>query len=134
MRWLDLKRKVQEFEEDYAFYRRKLEESSASTALMEREQTSNVSIIQQAMDPVQPAGMRKTLLLAIGLVVSLCAALVFVSIAEFFDHRIYRREDLERVLNVSVMGVVPALKGEKDIPKLLSGGIAPKLLGMGHHA
>jgi hypothetical protein len=67
--------------------------------------------------------MRKILVLGIGLIVAVCAALVYASIGEFFDRRIYIREQLERALNAPVMGVVPLLAGTRPTPQLLSASI-----------
>jgi uncharacterized protein involved in exopolysaccharide biosynthesis len=129
--WTDLKRQVQSLEDDYQFYRKKLEESTAASAAMQQERTGNVVVIQQGTDPVSPAGLRKLYILGIALVVSICLALVLVSITEFFDHRIYLREDLERLLSVPVMGAIPLLPGKQNTPKLLSDAVAPRLLGAG---
>jgi uncharacterized protein involved in exopolysaccharide biosynthesis len=129
--WLDLKRQVQSLEDDYLFYRKKLEESTASSASLEQERTGNVVVIQRASDPLQPAGMRKILVLGIALIVAICAALVFAAIGEFFDHRIYMREQLERALNVPVIGVVPRLPGRRQTPQLLGSSIGTRLLGAG---
>jgi uncharacterized protein involved in exopolysaccharide biosynthesis len=125
--WLDLKRQVQSLEDEALFYRKRLEESTASSALVEQERTGNVVVIQRASDPVQAAGMRKMLVLGIGLIVAVCAALVYASIGEFFDRRIYIREQLERVLNAPVMGVVPFLAGARPTPQLLSAGVGNEL-------
>lgn len=131
MHWLDLKRKVQDFDEDYQFYRKKVEESAAKTAAMEQERSANVVVIEEPMDPIMPAGMRKTWIFGLALAVSLCAALVFISIGEFFDHRIYIREQLERAVGAPVMAVVPRLPGKTQVPQLLSASIATNLLDAG---
>jgi uncharacterized protein involved in exopolysaccharide biosynthesis len=130
-RWLELKRHVHALEDDYWFYRKKLEESTASSASLEQERTGNVVVIQKATDPLNAAGMRKVVVLGIALVVAVCAALVFASIGEFFDHRIYSREQLERALNAPVMGVVPRLPGKRQTPQLLSASIGTRLLSAG---
>ncbi len=112
MQWLDLKRKITDIETDYSFYRRKLEESTATTAAIEESKAGNVMVIEPAMDPIKPACMRKTLLLGIALLVAVCAALVFVAVGEFFDHRIYLPGQLERHLGVPVLGEIP-LQGKR---------------------
>jgi len=112
MEWSSLKRKSLDYEGAYSFYRRKLEETMATTA-MDKSRISNVAIIEHPMDPLQPEGMRKTALLGLSLAVALIASLAWVTIAEFFDHRVYSSEDLEQRLRVPVLSVVPRGKLEK---------------------
>ncbi len=104
MKWTDLRRKVQVSEETYHFYRKKLDESLAQTALEER-QVSNVSVVERATDAIGPTGMRKITL--VGIIVAACclAAVLWVSVAEFFDHRVYSAAMLERILGVPTMAV-----------------------------
>jgi succinoglycan biosynthesis transport protein ExoP len=129
MTWLDLKRKVSDLDTDYGFYRRKLEESGASTAALEQVKAGNVFVIQPAMDPIKPAGMRKILLLGIALLVGVCAALVFVAVGEFFDHRIYLPGQLERHLAVPVFGEIP-LQRNRRLRELLGDSLlATKVAG-----
>jgi uncharacterized protein involved in exopolysaccharide biosynthesis len=100
-----LKRKKTELEGIYTFYRKKVEELSATSAL-ERKQISNVAVIQYPSDPLQPEGMRKTVLLGLCALVAVFVAIVWVAIAEFFDHRVYRREDVERHLKAPVLATI----------------------------
>ena len=105
MQWSALKRKSAEAEGIYTFYRRKLEESSASDAL-EKNRISNIAVIEHPMDPLMPDGMKKTTLLSICLGFGILAALGWVSIAEFFDHRVYTIDQLGQHLKAPVLAVV----------------------------
>jgi uncharacterized protein involved in exopolysaccharide biosynthesis len=105
MNWESLKRKSKEDEEVYDYYRRKLEET-ASTVALENNRIGNVGIIERATDPVVPTGLRKTRLLAVSMLAAMFLALAWVSVAEFFDHKIYNPEHLEKHLGVPVLGVV----------------------------
>ena len=127
MRWNNLRRRVQTFEQDYLFYRKKLEESTATKSALAHDRTSNVSIIQHAMDPLQPTGVRKTTIMGLAIVVALFAALAYMAIAEFFDHSIYTRAQLERHLKVQVMAVAPWIKHHKVAPPALPPGAATTL-------
>ncbi len=107
MEWHARQRKVKVVEEQYVFYRKKLDEADARAAL-EREHVGNVVIIEHALDPLAPSGMRKTTLLLICLAVTAIAALAWVSIVEFFDHSFYTPEALTEYLGVPVIAVIPA--------------------------
>ncbi len=108
-KWRELKRNTQTLESEYLINLKRLKEGMASAAL-EKNKIGNVAIIQRAMDPAMPKGMRKATLLAIIVVISLFLSLAWVSIAEFFDDRIYTPGDLERHLAAPVISVVPAVK------------------------
>jgi uncharacterized protein involved in exopolysaccharide biosynthesis len=103
--WQSLKRRSDEAEGIYTFYRRKLEETSASDALA-KNRITNVAVIEHPMDPVQPDGMRKTMLLGIAIGFGFIAALAWISIAEFFDHRVYTIDQLAQYSQVPVLAVV----------------------------
>lgn len=107
MEWHARQRKVNVLEEQYVFYRKKLDEADARAAL-EREHVGNVVIIEHPLDPLAPSGMRKTTLLMISLVVTAIVALAWVSILEFFDHSFYTPEALAEHLGVPVIAVIPA--------------------------
>jgi uncharacterized protein involved in exopolysaccharide biosynthesis len=104
--WMTLRRTSAAVEENLAFYRRKLQDASAASA-MERQRIGNVTIIEPAVAPSQPSGMRKTMLLGLAALLAVAAALVWVCILEIFDHGVYRREALEARLGVPVYAVLP---------------------------
>lgn len=106
MKWADLKRKARDQENTYLVYRKKLEEASADGAMQEMR-IGNVAVIERATDPLAPAGMRKTMLLALALVAALLAALVWVTIAEFFDHQVYTVQQLQRQITIPVFAAIP---------------------------
>ena len=121
MSWGALKRRARNLENDHLFYRNKLEESIATDAALAQETISNVTVIEHAMDPLAPAGMRKLFLLGLSSMAAAFAALAFVSVAEFFDHRIYTPEALERSLGTTVIAVLPVVKPAPTIgTKLLA--------------
>jgi uncharacterized protein involved in exopolysaccharide biosynthesis len=105
--WAGLKRKTQDGEIAYQLFRRKLEEAAADDAMQAR-QISNVSVIERANDPLAPAGMRKTTLLEFALAGALLAALFWVTVAEFFDDRVYTVDQLHRHVTTQVLASIPA--------------------------
>jgi uncharacterized protein involved in exopolysaccharide biosynthesis len=117
-----LQRRASEIEEAYLMYREKQRETDA-IAQLESQRIGNVVIIERATDPLRPAGTRKLTLLAASAAVILFVALAWVAVAEFFDHRIYSAEALERELGVPVIGVVPAARRAvfKDPPAATTG-------------
>jgi uncharacterized protein involved in exopolysaccharide biosynthesis len=109
MDWNSAKRRVASLEESFLFYRRKLEEATAAANLNEKH-LGNVVIVERAIDPLTPVGMRKMVLMALALFMSTLFAIAWAVIAEFFDHRIYTAESLAAELGVPVLAVVPAAK------------------------
>ncbi len=107
--WNALKRKSKIFEDNYMTYGKRLEEASA-TSTMEKKHIGNVAIVEHATDPAEPVGMPKTRMLALCFVLSIFAALTWIGIAEFLDHRVYTPEAVESLLSVPVFEVVPERK------------------------
>jgi uncharacterized protein involved in exopolysaccharide biosynthesis len=105
--WTDLKRKTQDGETAYQLFRKKLDEAAADDAMQAR-QISNVSLIERASDPLAPSGMTKTTLLELALCGALLAALFWVTVAEFFDHRVYTVDQLHRHVTTQVLASIPA--------------------------
>lgn len=110
LRWRTLLRDRETAENSYLFYRKKLEEASA-TAAMERNRMGSVEVIEHAITPLSPAGIRKVVLLAISCVIGVLAALAWASVREFFDHGVYEARTLEDKLGAPVLAVVPVVKG-----------------------
>lgn len=102
----DRKRHVRVMEDDYLFYRKKFEETSAQQ-ILEQKRIGNVAIVEHATDPLLPTGMRKTTLLGLSFAGAIFAALLWVSLAEFFDHGVYTPEALQEYLKAPVIAVVP---------------------------
>jgi uncharacterized protein involved in exopolysaccharide biosynthesis len=126
MRWEELKRKIASRDETYTFFRRKLEEASTSAAL-EQQRVGNVTIIQRATVPFLPSGIRKTTLLGLSMLVAAFLSIAWMSIAEFFDHRIYARETLERYANAPVFAVIPS--GRRPLAKLSKRELVARAVG-----
>ncbi len=122
-----LQRRVKTGEDQYLFYTRKLEEATADAEL-EKRHVGNVAIVEQATTPLAPSGRRKTTLLGLALAVGVFFAFAWVSIAEYFDHRIYSAEELKRHFPAPVIAVVPAGKAKSIEP--LESEIATRVIGI----
>jgi uncharacterized protein involved in exopolysaccharide biosynthesis len=104
--WINLKRQSGGLEENVTFYRRKLEEARAESEV-ERRRISNVILVQPAIPPAQPSGLRKTWLLGLAAILAVILAIVWISIVEILDHKIYNEMALESQLGVPVFAVIP---------------------------
>lgn len=121
-----LQRRVRTDEEEYLFYSRKLEQATADAEL-EKRHVGNVAVVERATDPLAPSGRRKTTLLALVFGVGVFFALAWVSVAEYFDHRIYTVEDLKQHFGAPVIAVVPARKAlAAELP---GAAIATRVIG-----
>lgn len=110
--WTNLSREVRTAEETYNFYRKRLEEADA-IAMQVQKRIANVVVIQQAMDPIEPFGVRKSLLLTIAGVLSIFAAVALAGVLEFFDHRLFGQDEVRRHVRVPIIAVIPDL-GDKN--------------------
>jgi uncharacterized protein involved in exopolysaccharide biosynthesis len=104
--WNAYKRRVDVVEKTYLMYRQRLNEATGVEAL-ETQRIGNVVIVERAIDPLRPFGIRKLTLLGLALLVVLFAALAWVAIAEFLDHGVYTEDALNSCVEAPVIAVVP---------------------------
>jgi len=107
--WSAFKRKVRVSEDSYLAYRKKMEDATA-TGSLEAQNIGSVAVLEHALDPVVPVGMSKIRILGLTLILTLFAAVAWLSVTEYLDHRIYTAEDLEKHLASPVLEVVPVVK------------------------
>jgi uncharacterized protein involved in exopolysaccharide biosynthesis len=105
VKWKDMRRQIADLENHNLFYRRKLEETRATDSMNMRE-LGNVAVIEHPGDPIQPVGIRKTLLLEIALLVSIVLGLAWITLLEFFDTRVDSPEELELCLGKPVFAIL----------------------------
>jgi len=72
----------------------------------------NISIIDNALAPDEPVKPRKMLNLTIGGILGLMLGVMLVFFLEYMDNTIKNTEDVERILNLPILGVIP-----KDTPE-----------------
>jgi capsular exopolysaccharide synthesis family protein len=100
-----LERQKRIHEETYSFLMNRYEE----TRLLKQMQTSDFTIITNAKEPKSPIRPRKKLTLALGVVLGLMLGLGSAFFIEYMDDSVRRKEDIERWLNVPVLGMVPRI-------------------------
>jgi capsular polysaccharide biosynthesis protein len=75
--------------------------------------TDNVSIIDPAGVPTSPVSPRKMLNIAVAAVLSLMVGFFLVFFMEYFDNTIKSPLDVERYLDMPLLGTIPIYEGEK---------------------
>jgi tyrosine-protein kinase Etk/Wzc len=94
-----------------------LKEKYQETLIQESSKVEEVSIVKPAVPPDKPSNIpSKLLVLGTGLVMGLIIGIVFAFLAETFDTSMGRIEDVEELMQVPVLGVIPFLESE-DVNK-----------------
>jgi capsular exopolysaccharide synthesis family protein len=114
VRYNILKREADTNRELYDGLLQRYRELSAAAGIT----SNNISIIDRADPPRIPVWPRPLLNLAIGFLAGLFLALIAVFLREKFDDAIRSAEDVERKLNLSLLGTVPLLRKEAPIDAL----------------
>ncbi len=92
-----------------------LKEKYQETLIQESSKVEEVSIVKPAVPPDKPSNMpSKLIIVATGIVMGLIIGLVFAFLAEIFDTSMGRIEDVEELLQVPVLGVIPLLESEES--------------------
>jgi len=73
----------------------------------------DIIIIDKAFAPNEPIKPRKILNLAIGGILGLMAGVMLAFFGEYMDNTIKNTEDVERILNLPILGVIPKDSPEK---------------------
>jgi uncharacterized protein involved in exopolysaccharide biosynthesis len=104
---LELKRALQE--ENYKKYYGNLEQSRIDEEL-QKQKLSNISVIQEATQPMKPVRPNKLLNIALGFVLAFFAGISLAFFAEFIDHSIKTQEDVEQRLQLPTLIAIPELE------------------------
>ena len=80
---------------------------------------ASIKIIEQALTATQVSGLPKNLFLILAFFASIIFSTIFAFLLDFLDNTFKSPEDIERFLNLPVLGSIPK---EKTSPKLLMGG------------
>ena len=105
-KWDQFRRNVQVMDDEYMLLEKKFKEGTSTDAL-KHGKIGNVAIIQRAIDPVAPSGMRKATMLVLSMLFGMFASLAWVAVAEFFDHGIYSADELARHIDAPVLESIP---------------------------
>jgi len=81
---------------------------------------NNISIIDYAITPDGPIGPNRMRMVFIALFFSLGLAIGFVLFLEYLDDTVHSTEEVERLLNLPAMAVIPAVGGATR-PRILGG-------------
>jgi uncharacterized protein involved in exopolysaccharide biosynthesis len=98
-----LKKRYELTQKNYLVYLNKQEEARISEAL-DREKVSNVTIVDPATVPLAPIRPNRKLNLIMGFMLALMVALGTPIALAYFDNRIRTDSDIERKLDIPVIG------------------------------
>lgn len=73
----------------------------------------NVQIIDRALVPQYPIGPNRTKNILIAAAAGLLFGIVIIFLMEFKNYSFKKPEDVERILELDVLGVIPLFKGDK---------------------
>ena len=91
-----------------------LKEKYQETLIQESSKVQEVSIVKPAVAPSQPYNIpSKLMIIVTGIVVGLIIGLVFAFLIEVFDTSMGTIEDVEELLQVPVLGVIPLLQSDE---------------------
>ncbi|MCK9594968.1 MAG: polysaccharide biosynthesis tyrosine autokinase [Candidatus Omnitrophica bacterium] len=108
MEYARLHREVEINRKLYAMLKEKLEEARIS----EREKVSDVTIVDPAVMPGNPITTDNRIKVVIGAFMGLILGIAFAFIFETLDTSIGTIEDVENVIKLSVLGIVPPIESE----------------------
>lgn len=80
-----------------------------STQMRQLSNSNNVGILDEAMVPKYPINSKGTQEIYLGILTGLMVAFGIVYIIEYFDTTVRSVEDIEKGLNLSVIGIIPEL-------------------------
>ncbi|MCX5715734.1 MAG: polysaccharide biosynthesis tyrosine autokinase [Candidatus Omnitrophica bacterium] len=86
------------------------------TEALESSLIVNVKIIDSATPPVKAARPKKLLNTILGIIVGLIAGLSAAFLCEYWDHSLRTVSQINRYINLPVLGVIPRIKDKKAVP------------------
>jgi len=90
-----------------------LKEKYQETLIQESGKVEEVTILKPAVRPEEPFNIPSKLMIVVtGIVMGLVIGVVFAFLAEVFDTSMGTIEDVEELLNIPVLGVIPQLDDE----------------------
>ncbi|MEJ0017331.1 MAG: Wzz/FepE/Etk N-terminal domain-containing protein [Acetobacteraceae bacterium] len=104
--WQELRRAYASAVRAYEFNDGKFNEAQGIAAL-EAARIGNVAVVQQASEQAIPIGVRKSSMLMLATAGGVLLALMWVTVREFFDHRLHGPRDVDRRLGLRPLGTVP---------------------------
>jgi capsular exopolysaccharide synthesis family protein len=86
------------------------------TEALENSLIVNVKIVDPASAPVKPARPKKLLNAILGLVVGLITGLSGAFVREYWDHSLKTVSQINRFVNLPILGVVPKINEKRAVP------------------
>jgi len=114
-----LQREITLLTGSYGRYFDKLEEARIEESL-KGERISNISVLQAATLPAEPAGPGKAVRLGLGLVFALLGGIGFAFLCEFLDHTIKTPEDVYERLQLTTLASIPRTRLNTVHPEVKS--------------
>jgi uncharacterized protein involved in exopolysaccharide biosynthesis len=108
-----LQREVSISEGNYRLYLAKFEETNISES-MDKENISNVRIIEHAVPVMKPVKPRKRLNVVIAAFAGLVIGVTVVFVFELVNPVFHTREDVQQFLNIPVLAILPKMEAESD--------------------
>lgn len=102
----------------YSSLLKRLDEAKLSGNLEEEQKAERFRLLEPAVLPQQPSGPKREMLLLMGLVLGLGAAVASVLVRELLDPSIHSTEELKAFTKVNVFGVIPQIATESDSAQL----------------
>jgi len=98
-------------------------EKRSETAIIKESTVSKNRIIDEALTPDFPIKPKRKLIVLVGLILGLVLGIALAFLREFLDDRIKTEEDVSKVKDVPVLGLIPNIKEDSDKVKVF---ISPK--------
>jgi polysaccharide biosynthesis transport protein len=111
-----LQRELDIQEANYKKYSGQLEQARIEAAL-ETGKISNISVVEAPTFSVKPVRPRRLLQLALGFLLGGCGAVGLAFLAEHLNHSFGRPEEVQRVLKLETLAVIPQLSDGKQASK-----------------
>lgn len=108
-RYKELKRQVEIDEANYGLHVRHMEEARISKA-MDSEKIANISIVEEALPPIEPVKPVLWLNLLLSGILGAIISVGSVFLISYFSHYFQNAEDIQSHLNLPVLASIPELK------------------------
>ncbi len=102
----ELAREVLTTQELYDTFLKRIKETSATSSL----KTANARVVDPAIKPTIPVKPKKALLIMLAFAVSVVFGVVVAFFLDALNNTFQRVEDVEAILNLRVLGIVPTIK------------------------
>ncbi|MEA3433433.1 MAG: GNVR domain-containing protein, partial [Campylobacterota bacterium] len=89
-------------------------EKRSETAIVKASTVSKNRIIDKALMPGAPIKPKKKMIVLVGLIMGLILGIALAFLREFLDDRIKEEEDVTKLTDVPMLGLIPHIKEDQD--------------------